>query len=151
MESLSMNGIGKTLSSRSGNPTEDFELSIILKLLFRQMLSSESQICMSFFGVFLLISQQSISQHIMKEFSIMSYELRNSQLLSHDFIPFYRSSYERRRLLLWWLWTIITISQPLFLLWLFRSYHNHSAFRKESKINGKLNLKPSFFQTSRKV
>lgn len=56
-----MNGIGKTLSSRSGNPTEDFELLIILKLLFRQMLSSESQICMSFFGVFLLISQQSIS------------------------------------------------------------------------------------------
>ena len=151
MESLSMNGIGKTLSSRSGNPTENFELLIILKLLFRQiptqrqMLSIESQMCMSFFGVFLLISQQSISQHIMKEFSIMSYELRNSQLLSHDFIPFYRSSYERRRLLLWWLWTIITISQPLFLLWLFRSYHNHSAFRKESKINGKLNLKPSFF------
>ena len=61
MESLSMNGIGKTLSSRSGNPTENFELFIILKLLFRQMLSSESQICMSFFGVFLLISQQSIS------------------------------------------------------------------------------------------
>lgn len=145
MESLSMNGIGKTLSSRSGNPTENFELLIILKLLFRQMLSIESQMCMSFFGVFLLISQQSISQHIMKEFSIMSYELRNSQLLSHDFIPFYRSSYERRRLLLWWLWTIITISQPLFLLRLFRSYHNHSAFRKESKINGKLNLKPSFF------
>ena len=49
-----MNGIGKTLSSRSGNPTEDFELLIILKLLFRQMLSIESQMCMSFFGVFLL-------------------------------------------------------------------------------------------------
>ena len=145
MESLSMNGIGKTLSSRSGNPTEDFELLIILKLLFRQMLSNEFQICMSFFGVFLLISQQSISQHIMKEFLIMSYELRNSQLLSHDFIPFYRSSYERRRLLLWWLWTIITNSQPFFLLRLFRSHHNHSAFRKDSKINGKLNLKPSFF------
>ena len=56
-----MNGIGKTLSSRSGNPTENFELFIILKLLFRQMLSIESQMCMSFFGVFLLISQQSIS------------------------------------------------------------------------------------------
>ena len=42
MESLSMNGIGKTLSSRSGNPTEDFELLIILELLFHQMLSSES-------------------------------------------------------------------------------------------------------------
>ena len=30
MESLSMNGIGKTLSSRSGNPTENFELLIII-------------------------------------------------------------------------------------------------------------------------
>ena len=40
-----MNGIGKKLSSRSGNPTENFELLIILKLLFRQMLSIESQMC----------------------------------------------------------------------------------------------------------